>query len=613
MTRSDAHGRRVGTTPQATRRPRPTWWVAACAAMLACSGGDAREIVPTAGGAGGAVDTAAPALIADDSLARAVFEYGDRLGRVGFSGVIVVERAGRILHARGEGLADREAGRPFTMATVWSMGSITKPFTATAILRLIEQGRLSLSDSLGRYVDDLPADRAGITIEHLLTHHAGLAEANEGDFTPVDRDRIEEIARDTDLRFEPGSRYAYSNLGYSLLGVVIEKVTGESYESYLRRELLIPAGLYETGYVAPRWDASRLAVGYERGDRFGTLIERMPADGPYWVLRANGGLHTTAYDMLRWVRASLRGEVFGPTVAAWLTERRIERFPGSSVALGWAVDETLSGATSVHHDGSNGIFWADVRFFPAQDLVIIVASNVAELTAQAVATTIERLAFGEPVTLPPRIDRVTLAAEDRSSLTGSWRFGDEGRADVRWSGEFLELAVEGQDLIDRFLALEDGDAVRFRDMNRRADAALAAEAAGDSAGIAGALGMQEPPRGLTGLIASLRGDMGRFRDYEVLGTAPVWYASPYATWVRLTFEDGATIRRLHWTEDGSYYGLGGQVYRAPLILPCIGSGERECTGLHLVLPVRPPTLAAVAGGVELEVGGETLTGRSDRD
>ena len=580
-----------------------------CAAVLACGGGDAQEPAPGERGRG----AADPLPIADDSLASAVSEYADRLGRVGFSGVILVERAGRILHARGEGLDDREAGRPFTTATVWSMGSITKPFTATAILRLVEQGRLSLSDSLGRFVEDLPADRAGITIEHLLTHHGGLAEAQEGDFTPVDRDRIEEIARETDLRFDPGSRYAYSNLGYSLLGVVLEKVTGESYESHLRRELLVPPGLYETGYLAPRWDPSRLAVGYQRGDRFGTLIERMPPDGPYWVLRANGGLHTTAFDMLRWVRASLRGEGFGPTVAAWLTEPRVERTEGSSVALGWAIDDGRPGARSVHHDGSNGIFWADVRFFPARDLVIIVASNVAELTAQPVASTIERLAFGEPVTLPPRLDPIALDDADREALTGSWRFEDEGRADVAWTGELLELAVEGQDLIDRFLTLEEGEAERFRELNRRARAALEAAVAGDHSAVAEALGLEEGPDPVAGLIESAGRDLGRFRDFEVLGTAPVWYATPYATWVRLRFEGGTTIRRLHWTGDGSYYGLGGQVYRAPLTLPCIGSGARECTGFHLVLPVRSPTLTAAADGVEVEIGEVTLRGRPDSD
>lgn len=588
--------------PRSTVPARAIGVAALAILTLGSSGCRAQDARPAAG-----AGTAAPLPITDDSLAAAVGEYADRLGRAGFSGVLLVERAGQVLHARGEGLADRETGRPFTTATVWSMGSITKPFTATAILRLVERGRLSLADSLGRFIDDLPPDRAGITLEHLLTHHAGLAPPNEGDFTPVDRDRIEAIARETDLLSDPGTEYRYSNLGYSLLGVVIEKVTGESYETHLRRELLIPAGMYETGYVRPRWDPSRLATGYSRGDRFGTLIERMPPDGPYWVLRANGGLHTTAFDMLRWVRASLRGEVFGPDLAARLRTPHVSRgFEGREVGLAWPIDTSREGAPALGHDGSNGIFYADIRYFPEQDLVLLAASNVAELDAGLVLSTLQRLAFGEPVALPPRIEPVALGERVRAAMSGRWRVGEEGHLDVSWNGEHLELAVEGQGLIDRFLPLEPHEPALFRDLDARADAAIRSAGEDDAAGAADALGEAEPVDWLGEHIRALGRERGAYRGFEILGTAPVWYTSPYATWVRLDYERGSLIRRIHWSADGAYVALGGQVYPAPLTLPCVGAGSRQCAGFHLVLPAREARVTLDGEALEIRIGGEVL-------
>src|SRR5574338_724703 len=150
-------------------------------------------------------------------------DYLDRMSRLGWSGSALVARHDTVLLAKGYGLVDRSAGRAVTDSTVFSLGSITKQFTAAAILKLEQEGRLRTADSIGRYLPDVPSDKRGITIHQLLTHTAGLREDyGASDFEPVERaEYIGRVMR-TALVTPPGAAYRYSNAGYSLLAAVVE-------------------------------------------------------------------------------------------------------------------------------------------------------------------------------------------------------------------------------------------------------------------------------------------------------------------------------------------------------------------------------------------------------
>ena len=240
--------------------------------------------------------------IVQGDLGHKLDEYLSRLETLGYSGGLAVVKGGETVLLKGYGQADREGGVPMRPDSVFNLGSITKPFTAAAILRLQELGKLKTSDPVSRFFDGVPADKAGITLEHLLTHSSGL----ESDFSPTDYEATtrEEYARRalaSKLLFPPGQGYEYANAGYSLLAAVIEKTTGKDYETALGELVLRPAGMTETGYKAPRWDAARVAHGYRGGEDWGTILARIEEPGaPYWALRGNGGLHTTLADMVRW-------------------------------------------------------------------------------------------------------------------------------------------------------------------------------------------------------------------------------------------------------------------------------------------------------------------------
>lgn len=337
-----------------------------------------------------------------DGSAERIDEYLTRAAAFGFSGAVLVARAGEVVLHAGYGDADRQAGLPVTPETVFSIGSITKQFTAAAILALEEAGALRVEDPISRHFEDVPADKRGITIHHLLTHSSGLEGDFGGDYERMPRDSLVRLVLESELLWEPGTRYRYSNAGYSLLGAIVEKASGRGYERYLRERLFEPAGLERTGYLTPDWSGERVAVGYRRGERWGTPLDHAWAeDGPWWNLRANGGLLSSAGDLHRWHRALESDRVLSAASREKLFTPHVpENEEGTShYGYGWAITPTSRGTTLIWHNGGNGVFFADFRRYVDEDAVLVFLTN--EASGETVGSGIVRLMFGDEVPMPP--------------------------------------------------------------------------------------------------------------------------------------------------------------------------------------------------------------------
>ena len=233
-----------------------------------------------AAGSSGAQDLGARA----DSVMRAA-------ERAGFSGVVRIARNGTTILEKGYGLANRAERIPFTPATVVQIGSNTKDFTVVAVLQLQERGRLNVKNPIGTYFPSAPPDKRGITIWQLVTHTAGLPDLLGGDFDPVSRSQIIENAMRARLLSAPGSGERYSNLGYSLLAAIIEQVTGQTYDAYMRDNIFIPLGLTRTGFLMPGFGPRDLAHGYlADGTDAGTMLAKPHApDGRTGTCVATAG------------------------------------------------------------------------------------------------------------------------------------------------------------------------------------------------------------------------------------------------------------------------------------------------------------------------------------
>jgi len=298
----------------------------------------------------------------------------------GASGTVVAARDGEIAHCRGFGLADREAKVAAGCDTAYDIMSMTKQFTAAAILKLEMMGKLSVSDPMSEFVGPVPDDKRAITVHHLLTHTSGLTDQLGGDYEALSREEMLDGALESELRSAPGTEYSYSNLGYSILAAIVEKASGTSYERFLASHLFEPAGMRQTGYVLPAWKPDQVAVEYdENGEPKGKPFDHPWAeDGPYWNLRGNGGLLSTARDMFRWHAALEGDQVLSESAKDKMFESHVPEEEGgdSYYGYGWVVSPTDEGRI-VWHDGGNGWSFGVMARFADQDTVVFWVSNHA--------------------------------------------------------------------------------------------------------------------------------------------------------------------------------------------------------------------------------------------
>lgn len=324
----------------------------------------------------------------------AIHAHLERLAESGFSGAVVVEKRDEVIFSGGYGWANSAERRPFTVNTITDVGSLTKQFTSAAIVELWRMGRLSPDDTLGRFFPGVPTSAAGLTIHQLLTHSAGLPSyCGTSDFLPVSRAELLSRCIDRELRFAPGTDWHYSNLGYGLLGAIVEEVTGQDYEHFVLDHLLLPAGLTRTRYSVPASLDSAVAVGYQSGGRaWGTSLERVrPLGEDFWELKANGGIHASASDMHRWFRALMKGDLIPEEWRRHLFEPYVSRGEGVFYGYGWNVRPETG---QISHGGSNDVYFAFWLWRPDEDVFVFVATNGPRHRAGQVAGDIYRLALG---------------------------------------------------------------------------------------------------------------------------------------------------------------------------------------------------------------------------
>jgi D-alanyl-D-alanine carboxypeptidase len=344
---------------------------------------------------------AAPAHAADAKLAAKLDAIGnDVIAKKLVPGLAIgVMRGGQIVYAKGFGAADLENGVRVTAESVFPVASVTKTFTAGAILQLVEQGKVSLDDDIGKYLPALPLRGKGVTIRRLLDHTAGVPNITSvpaywtqagGAIEPLE---LTKFFRDLPLDFEPGTKYAYSNSGYILLGLVIEQASGMPYPDYLRTHFFTPLGLTRTSYCG----GPALVPGRVRGyaAEAGRFLNAPHIDMSQGY--AAGGVCSTAGDLLRWQQALHHGKVFGDE----LHRAMIAAAPGRSYGLGMGLGTHDSHRMLFHFGGIWG-FAAAMVTYPDDDVAIAVLANSGSDAAGDVETRVEQAVLSTLLSPAPR-------------------------------------------------------------------------------------------------------------------------------------------------------------------------------------------------------------------
>ena len=309
--------------------------------------------------------------------AALIGQYFTKATKDGFRGVALVAQKGKVIFAKGYGLADREKNLAYDQNSVFSIGSITKQFTGAAIMKLEMEGKLKTSDLMSKYLPNVPAKMQKITLHHLLTHSAGLPGSIGQDEELIDAQAYLKRLYSEGLGESFGS-FAYSNVGYSLLAMVVEKASGMSYEKYLQQKLFKPAGMTQTGYVLPKWKNENIVIGYRGKTRWGA-VHRISQyhKGVTYHLRGNGGIMSTVLDMHKWYKAIKNNTVLSKAATKKYLAKQILIREGRHYDYGW-ITEQKEGRIMIWHTGGNNYFMNYMGFYPDKDLMIFVGCNTGQ-------------------------------------------------------------------------------------------------------------------------------------------------------------------------------------------------------------------------------------------
>ena len=306
-----------------------------------------------------------------------------------FSGAVMVTRNGRTLLSGAYGMADREKKVPNSLDTKFRIGSMNKMFTAVSVLQLAQAGKLNLKEPFGKYISDYPNKDAAskVTIEQLLTHTGGTGDIFGPQFQEHRKDlrNLQDYVNlygKRDLEFAPGSRWEYSNYGFLLLGVVVERVSGKSYYDYVSENVYKPAGMSSTASLSEDENVANRSVGYTN---FGGQGLRPNTDTlPFRGTSAGGG-YSTVEDLQRFAQALNTHKLLNAEYTMLLTTGKVETPRGGKYAFGFFDEGAETGVRHFGHGGGAPGMNGDLKIYPQSGYVISVLSNVDPPAASRVS------------------------------------------------------------------------------------------------------------------------------------------------------------------------------------------------------------------------------------
>ena len=320
---------------------------------------------------------AIPRLSEADLIAQLTSKLNEDAKTGAFAGTVLVARNGKPIFSGAYGLANRETAEPNKLTTRFRMGSMNKMFTATAIMQLVQAGKIKLDDPLGKFLTDYPNKDVAtkVTIHHLLTHTGGTGDIFGPEFQSHrlqlrTLDDYIKLYGSRGLAFEPGTKWDYSNYGFILLGKIIEKVSGQSYYDYVRDHIFTPAGMTSTGSEPEDVAVSDRAVGYMgMGDASKPNTETLPYRGT-----SAGGGYTTVGDLLRFANALTAHKLLNEHYTELMTTAKPET-GDARYAYGFE-DNLFGGVRSFGHSGGAPGMNGDLRIFPQTGYVVIALANM---------------------------------------------------------------------------------------------------------------------------------------------------------------------------------------------------------------------------------------------
>jgi CubicO group peptidase (beta-lactamase class C family) len=367
-----------------------------------------------------------PTAPSGQQIAAKVDEYMNAAVKIdGFSGSILVARDGQPIVSKSYGMANIELNVPNTPQTVFRVASVTKQFTATAIMMLQERGKLNVNDPICKYLADCPATWQPITVHQLLVHTSGIPSyTGLPDFwektsaLPMTATELLARIKPMPLEFVPGEKFNYNNSGWYLLGLIVERTSGKSYGDFLQENIFTPLGMKQTGFDDSRRIIKNRAAGYMRQGNELVNAKYVDMTVPF----AAGGLLTTTEDLFLWdkalyteklISAKSRDEMFTPFK---------ESVPGASFGYGWFTNKWFD-HQMIGHNGVLEGFRAMIARFPEKRVTVIVLTNNESAFSGKTAKDLAAIVFGAAYKIPQEVKTVAVDQKILQQYVGEYEGG----------------------------------------------------------------------------------------------------------------------------------------------------------------------------------------------
>ncbi|MCU0546057.1 MAG: serine hydrolase [Oscillatoriaceae cyanobacterium Prado104] len=358
-----------------------------------------------------------------------------------FTGSVLVARSGEVIFSQGCGMANYELDVPNTPQTIFRLASITKQFTALAIVQLQEQGLLDVRDTISKYIPDYPESGKIISIHHLLTHTSGIPNYTsfpdylETMMLPSPVENTIAKFKDLPLEFQPGEKFSYSNSGYTLLTYILEKVSGKSYETYLQEQIFQPLGMQNSGYDRHNLIIKNRASGYAAGSN--GLENAIYIDMS--VPSGAGGLYSTVEDLYRWDRA-----LYTEKLVSKSSLEIIFTADKNEYGYGWVIANTFNRKLVWHNGGINGFRTTIMRFID-DGVCAIVLSNSETAPAERICQDLAAIVFGEKYELPQQRVAIEVDSQIYDAYVGEYELTPEFIITITKEDNKLFARATGQD------------------------------------------------------------------------------------------------------------------------------------------------------------------------
>ena len=337
---------------------------------------------------------------------------------------VLLAKEGKIIYRKAFGMADLELGVPMKPEMVFEIGSMTKQFTAVSILMLMEQGKLTLEDDITKYIPDYPTQGYKITIHHLLTHISGIKSyTSMEEWYPILRKDLQpleliDIFKNQPMDFAPGEKFLYNNSAYILLGYIIEKASGQTYETFIQENIFRPLELNNTYYGSHTLIIPNRASGYQKeGDGF-MNAEYLSLTQPY----AAGSIMSNVDDLLKWQMAITENKLVKPeTIQKAFTNYTLNNGSPIHYGYGWFLNE-INGSPTIEHGGGIFGYTTNGIWLPKEKVCLLMLTNRDDIQPDNISVRLAAIAIGKPY--DENLEAFPVTSDILQSYTGVYDFED---------------------------------------------------------------------------------------------------------------------------------------------------------------------------------------------